>query len=47
MLQILEHVLELAAEKGGHEVTIIFDLEGFVLKNYAWRPGTLITRSIK
>lgn len=40
-LQILEHVLALAEEKGGHEITIIFDLDGFVLKNYAWRPGNL------
>lgn len=41
MLKILERVLDLAAETGGHEITIVFDLDGFVLKNYAWRPGTL------
>lgn len=40
-LQVLEHVLELAAQKGGHQIVIIFDMEGFVLKDYAWRPGKI------
>lgn len=39
MIKILEYVLELAEENDGHQVTIIFDMDGFILKNYAWRPG--------
>lgn len=46
-IKILDHYLNLAREqskKHGHianQITIIFDMEGFNLKQYIWRPGKI------
>lgn len=39
-VHILEKNMELAAETGANQVVVIFDMDGFNLRQYAWRPGT-------
>lgn len=41
-IQTLENALELAAEAGGYQLVAIFDMDGFNLRQYAWRPGKKI-----
>ena len=38
-IQMLEKYMQLAAEKSGHKIVVIFDMEGFNLRQYVWRPG--------
>lgn len=38
-IRILEENLKLAAETGENQVVVIFDMEGFNIRQYAWRPG--------
>ncbi|KAK9889781.1 hypothetical protein WA026_007158 [Henosepilachna vigintioctopunctata] len=38
-VQVLERNLALAAETGNYEVLVIFDMDGFNLRQYAWRPA--------
>lgn len=38
-INVLETTLEKAAKRGQHEIVVIFDMEGFQLRPYAWRPG--------
>ncbi|CAG9772686.1 unnamed protein product [Ceutorhynchus assimilis] len=38
-IQILERVLKMAAETGANNVLVIFDMDGFSLRQYAWRPA--------
>jgi hypothetical protein len=43
-IQVLEKYMQEAAERGVQKVSVIFDLEAFNLRQYAWRPGKLITK---
>ncbi|KAJ8964509.1 hypothetical protein NQ314_004797 [Rhamnusium bicolor] len=38
-IQILEKNMAMAAETGANQVVVIFDVEGFNLRQYAWRPA--------
>lgn len=38
-IQILEGNLDLADKTGVRQLVVIFDMEGFNLRQYAWRPG--------
>ncbi|XP_063926062.1 SEC14-like protein 3 [Zophobas morio] len=38
-IQMLEKYMQLAAEKSGHKIVVIFDMEGFNLRQYVWRPA--------
>ncbi|KAL3267885.1 hypothetical protein HHI36_007025 [Cryptolaemus montrouzieri] len=38
-IQILEENMDLAAETGAQQVVVIFDMENFNLRQYAWRPA--------
>ncbi|XP_017781925.1 PREDICTED: SEC14-like protein 2 [Nicrophorus vespilloides] len=45
-IQLLEKLLDLAAEKNGTECVLIFDLENFNLRPYTWRPATEVVISL-
>lgn len=38
-IRILEENLKMAAETGENQVVVIFDMEGFNIRPFAWRPG--------
>jgi hypothetical protein len=38
-IQVLEKYMQEAAERGVQKVSVIFDLEAFNLRQYAWRPA--------
>lgn len=38
-IKILEENMTLAAKSGENQVVVIFDMEAFNLRQYAWRPG--------
>lgn len=38
-IQILERNLDLADKTGARELVVIFDMDGFNLRQYTWRPG--------
>lgn len=38
-IRILEDNLQMAAETGENQVVVIFDMDGFNIRQYAWRPG--------
>lgn len=38
-IRILEENLKMAADTGENQVVVIFDMEGFNIRQYAWRPG--------
>lgn len=40
--KILETNLKMAAETGENQLVVIFDMEGFDIKQYASRPGNSI-----
>lgn len=46
-VKVLEYYLDIAAKTGGHQVVVVFDMVGFNLKDYAWRPGNLTMTFIK
>lgn len=37
---VLENYLDMAQKNGTHQVTLVVDMEGFSLRQYAWKPGT-------
>lgn len=41
-IKVLEENMELAAKSGENQLVVIFDMEGFNLRQYAWRPGKLV-----
>ncbi|XP_065172766.1 SEC14-like protein 2 [Atheta coriaria] len=45
-INVLETTLEKAAKRGQHEIVVIFDMEGFQLRPYAWRPATQLVISM-
>ncbi|KAF5307659.1 hypothetical protein FQR65_LT06714 [Abscondita terminalis] len=38
-IKILENYLEIARDTGGNNIVVVFDMDGFNLKDYAWRPA--------
>lgn len=40
-IKILEENLQMARETGARQVVVVFDMDGFNLRQYAWRPGKL------
>lgn len=38
-IQILENNLDLSDKTGARQLVVVFDMEGFNLRQYAWRPG--------
>lgn len=42
-IRILEENLRLAVETGENQVIVIFDMDGFNIRQYAWRPGKSFT----
>lgn len=38
-IQILELNLDLADKTGARQLVVVFDMENFNLRQYAWRPG--------
>lgn len=45
-IQTLERFMDLAAEKGGHKFVVVFDMDGFNIRQYAWRPAAEIVVSL-
>ncbi|EFA12792.2 SEC14-like protein 3 [Tribolium castaneum] len=45
-IQTLERFMELAAEKGGHKFVVIFDMDAFNIRQYAWRPAAEVVVSL-
>ncbi|CAH1987338.1 unnamed protein product [Acanthoscelides obtectus] len=45
-IKVLEHNLALAAKTGENQVVVIFDMEGFNLRQYAWRPAAEVVISL-
>lgn len=45
-LKIIEESIDLATQRGGTGIIVIFDLEGFNLKPYTWRPATEVVISL-
>ncbi|KAJ8952819.1 hypothetical protein NQ318_008140 [Aromia moschata] len=45
-IQFLEKHMALAAETGANQVVVIFDMEGFNLRQYAWRPAAEVVISL-
>lgn len=42
-IQILETLLKMAKENdGSSRINVICDMEGFSLRQYAWRPGNVL-----
>lgn len=39
-IHVLEKNMELAKKTGANQVVVVFDMDGFNLRQYAWRPGT-------
>lgn len=37
---VLENYLDMAQTNGTHQVILVVDMEGFNLRQYAWKPGT-------
>lgn len=44
-IQILEKLLRMAKENGSSGINVICDMEGFSLRQYAWRPGLSLNNS--
>lgn len=38
-IKILEKNMEVAKETGGNQVVVVFDMDGWNIRQYAWRPG--------
>lgn len=45
-IRILEENLRMAAETGENQVVVIFDMDGFNIRQYAWRPGNIFSCQI-
>ncbi|RZC38237.1 SEC14-like protein 3, partial [Asbolus verrucosus] len=45
-IQILEKNMGMAAEKDLHQVVVVMDMDGFNIKQYAWRPATELVISL-
>ncbi|XP_060529229.1 SEC14-like protein 4 [Cylas formicarius] len=45
-IQILESTLKTATETGANQLVVIFDMEGFNLRQYAWRPAAEMVISL-
>ncbi|XP_074026952.1 SEC14-like protein 2 isoform X2 [Leptinotarsa decemlineata] len=45
-ISILEKNLDMAAKTGENQVVVIFDMEGFNLRQYAWRPAAEMVISL-
>lgn len=47
-IKVLEKYLGLATSTGANQVTVVIDMEGFNLRQYAWRPaGELVISLIQ
>ncbi|CAH0556097.1 unnamed protein product [Brassicogethes aeneus] len=45
-IQVLEYNLEMAQETGARQVVVVFDMEDFNLRQYAWRPAAEVVISL-
>ncbi|XP_018568661.1 SEC14-like protein 2 [Anoplophora glabripennis] len=45
-IKVLEENMSLAAESGENQVVVIFDMDGFNLRQYAWRPAAELVISL-
>lgn len=45
-IKILEYNLNLADETGARQLVVVFDMEGFNLRQYAWRPATEVVLTL-
>lgn len=45
-IKILERNLKMAAETGANKVVVLFDMDGFTIRPYAWRPAGEIIISL-
>ncbi|VEN40858.1 unnamed protein product [Callosobruchus maculatus] len=45
-IKVLEHNLALAAKTGENQVVVVFDMDGFNLRQYAWRPAAEVVISL-
>ncbi|KAJ8918626.1 hypothetical protein NQ315_013132 [Exocentrus adspersus] len=45
-IKVLEENMDLAAKSGENQVVVIFDMEGFNLRQYAWRPAAELVISL-
>lgn len=43
-MHILEKNMDLAAKTGANEVVVIFDMDNFNIRPYAWRPGNFFVK---
>ncbi|XP_019881886.1 SEC14-like protein 2 [Aethina tumida] len=45
-IKILEENLQIAQETGARQVVVVFDMDGFNLRQYAWRPAAEVVISL-
>ncbi|KAF2903096.1 hypothetical protein ILUMI_03084 [Ignelater luminosus] len=45
-LKVLEYYLGMAEKTGAHKIVVVFDMDGFSLKDYAWRPAAEVVISL-
>lgn len=45
-MKVLEYYLDIAKTSGGNNVVVVFDMDEFNLKHYAWRPAAEVVISL-